>query len=534
MIASRIPRVLFVLASMAACGVALAEAPPVTPMDEMVVTQGEVITAGKQLRYTARTGLVPLYDNDTGELMARMFIIAYSADPQPGKSRPITFIWNGGPGSNSAQTHLIGFGPKGFKTPPTYPEWTGPATEIVDRPETWLTASDLVFVDPIGTGYSRATSIKYRDVLYTEHGDAEAVAEMIRIYRTRFNAFDAPLFIAGESYGAMRASLVADALTRRRTPLAGVILISGPYDVGQQVPPGLDTALQVQAFASAAYFHKRLAPELLALPREEVVRRATDWARNEYAPALERLDSLTPEQRTLILGTLVRYTGVDARFVDEKTLALTHQRHWDALLDDQKLELGHYDVRQKLQRRPDGKEWTPLQDPSLLPQLDLMQGTSVPLIRYLRETLRYRSDLLYRGPFGEAFHPQPVTSVGGYGDDWMAVMWEGGAYVRPPQASPNPGAALQPQAAEIPPLRRAMEAQPRMRLWLVQGEFDGFSSCAAKEEQVARSAPELRSRTRSSCYPAGHMVYSDTATRQSLQQDFTTFVRDAVAARTSR
>src|SRR5262249_31352561 len=147
-------------------------------------------------------------------------------------------------------------------------------TELEDRPDTWLGASDLVFVDPVGTGYSRATSTAFRDVLYTQHGDAEAVAEMIRVYRTRYNAFDAPLYIAGESYGTTRAMEVAYSLARRRTPLAGVILISGFYDVGQETPRSLEAALQVPAFADAAYFHHRLPADLQALPRAEIVHRA--------------------------------------------------------------------------------------------------------------------------------------------------------------------------------------------------------------------------------------------------------------------
>ena len=153
-------------------------APPVTPVDDMVVTQGHFVTGGTTLNYTVHTGTLPILDNDTGRLMARMFIIAYTVPaPDGAPPRPLTFIWNGGPGSNSSQTHLVGFGPKGFRTPQTYPEWKNEPTDIDDRPETWLATSDLVFVDPIGTGYSRAITDEDRDRLYTTLGDRFRIAQ---------------------------------------------------------------------------------------------------------------------------------------------------------------------------------------------------------------------------------------------------------------------------------------------------------------------------------------------------------------------
>src|SRR6185503_14413450 len=118
---------------------AITAAPLVTPADDMVVTHGHVTIGGKPLAYTVHTGLLPIYDNDTGQLAARMFVIAYALDRPAGAApRPLTFLWNGGPGSSSLQIHLMGFGPKGFVVPDTYPEWKGQPTRLADRPETWL------------------------------------------------------------------------------------------------------------------------------------------------------------------------------------------------------------------------------------------------------------------------------------------------------------------------------------------------------------------------------------------------------------
>lgn len=542
-----------------AIGTAPVPAAELTPVDEFVETRHQVDVGDRAIEYTARAGLLPLYENDTGELMARMFVVAYVADGQrDGPARPVTFIWNGGPGASSSQVHLVGFGPKGFETPATFPDWIeNPPDRIGDRAETWLTESDLVFVDPIGTGYSRATSTEYRDLLYTTRGDIEAVAEAIRLYRTRFDAWDQPLIIAGESYGTTRAMGVAEALERRRAGIAGVILISGWYEAGQEMTAELDQALEIPKYAAAAHYHRRLPPDLQQLPQAEAMAAAEAWARSEYAPALARRDALTAEEREAILAGVERHTGVAKQFVNADSLLLEGTTFTDRLLDEQELELGHYDLRMTFPRRDLSRSWAPLEDPSLKPMLDLMQGTSVPMIRYIRNTLGYRSDLLYRGPFGEAFHPRPLEDVTGgvFGtidgiySDWMAVMWNQGEFAKSPaaeeaaetpseaeaetEAEPTTGAEAttaspaQPRP-ERPPLEQAMLRNPDFLVWNIRGLYD--QSCAALDEALARTDEPLRHRVRNGCYAGGHMLYTEPQVRRQLQADFADFVADAVAA----
>lgn len=513
----------------------------VTPPDAFVETRHRVDTVGGRLEYTARAGLLPLYENDTGELMARVFVVAYTVEPERGAPpRPLTFIWNGGPGSSASQLHLLGFGPKGFETPDTYPEWIdNPPDRISDRATTWLTDSDLVFVDPIGTGYSRATSIEYRDLLYTTRGDFEAVAEAIRLYRTRYDAWDQPLFLAGESYGTTRAMGVAEALERRRAGISGVILISGFYDAGQDIPAELLQALDIPMYTAAAHYHGRLPQDLQEMPQDEVVEAAEAWAREEYAPALARLGELGDDQREAIRSGLERYTGVAMEFVNDDSLVLEGTTFADRLLDEQELELGRYDYRMTFPRRDLSSGWAPTRDPSLVPMLDLMQGTSVPLIRYLRNTLGYKSDLLYRGPFGGAFHPRPLVDVtkGAFGEmsgiysDWMAVMWNRGAFAAKDDAEEeNANEEGSPPAAPEPsPLELAMMRNPHFLVWNIRGLYD--MSCAAMDEMVAQTAEPLRRRVRNDCYAGGHMLYTEPDVRVELHADFSNFVADAVAAK---
>lgn len=496
------------------------EAEPVEPhADTIITTKNSVrLEGGKTLRYTARTGLLPLYVNDTGERMASIFFIAYTVERGPGEpKRPITFLWNGGPGANSAQVHVLGFGPKRPRTPDTYPEY-GPNVEspIVDHPETWLEHSDLVFVDPVGTGFSRATSEAYRATLFTGHGDAEAVAEMIRVYLTRFNLWDAPLFIGGESYGTTRAMLVSAALERRRTHLNGVLLISGSYDAGQEVPQSLKDALAITEFTATAHYHERLSPDLQALPLEQALARSEEWARNTYAPALARAAELSAEERAKVLAELKLYTGVDGARADAETLRLTRDAFADALLANQGLELGRYDGRMFRRARPAGQPWMPFgnsPDPSLSRTMDLLTGTSRVFNDYVREVLGFQSDLLYQGPFGGAFHPESlaIDPVTGFAPDWMTARFK-----------MDDGAK-----ASEPPLHRAMTLNPKLRVLNFKGLYDG--SCALLDEAVARTEPELRTRVSNVCVPGGHMFYTDRAARQMAKRAFDEFIQRATA-----
>src|SRR5262245_16622220 len=210
---------------------AFASAPPSTQQsseqsteDQIVTTKHQVTIGGRVLRYTARAGRLPILDNETGEVHGRMFFTAYTLDSALNQSpRPLTFLWNGGPGSSSSLVHLLGFGPRRLQ----------PDGTPVDNQGTWLDQTDLVFVDPVGTGYSRPAKPKYGPEFYQTRGDAESVAEFIRVYRNRFEAWEAPLFLAGESYGVTRAAGVAEVLQRRRIAVNGVILIGLALPLGQ-------------------------------------------------------------------------------------------------------------------------------------------------------------------------------------------------------------------------------------------------------------------------------------------------------------
>ena len=232
-------RLMFVSLALVQPGLAL---PQSTTEDQIVVTKHQVTVAARVLKYTARAGRLPIQDNETGEVHGQMFFVAYTLDSAArARSRPLTFLWNGGPGSSSSLVHLLGFGPKRLQTDGT----------AVDNQGTWLDQTDLVFVDPIGTGYSRPTRAEYGPEFYQTRGDAESVAEFIRVYRNRFEVWEAPLFLAGESYGVIRAASVIDLVTRRR--LEFVDICNARMSMQRQMSTNSSPSYRLLSFSGHKY-----------------------------------------------------------------------------------------------------------------------------------------------------------------------------------------------------------------------------------------------------------------------------------------
>src|SRR5262250_1368706 len=286
-------------------------APQYSTEDQIVATKHQVTVAGRVLKYTARAGRLPILNNETGEVHGQLFFVAYTLDASSPKPRPLTFLWNGGPGSSSSLVHLLGFGPRRLQADGT----------AVDNQGTWLEQSDLVFVDPIGTGYSRPTKAEYGPEFYQTRGDAESVAEFIRVYRNRFQAWDAPIFLAGESYGVIRAAAVADVLQRRGIGVNGVVLMGLQLPLGQ-LNNDQRAALALPNYTAAAFANKRLEPALQS-DFHATLKQAEEWAQTTYVAALARKGQLNESERQAVVAQLTRFTGLDSKAVDAKTLTIT-------------------------------------------------------------------------------------------------------------------------------------------------------------------------------------------------------------------
>ena len=346
--------------------------------DDIVATEHQVVVDGKSLRYTARAGTLPIRSSETGEIHAQMFFTAYTVARRANEPvRPLTFLWNGGPGSSSSLVHLLGFGPRRL----------GPTGAPIDNQGTWLDVSDLVFVDPIGTGYSRPEKAEWGPEFYQTRGDAESVGEFIRMYRNRFEAWDAPVFLAGESFGVTRAAGVADVLERRGIPVSGAILIGLALPLGQ-LTAEQRIALNVPTYTAAAFTHKKL-PSNLQTDLQAALRKAEAWAASRYAQALARRDSLSDAERSEVLAELAGFTGIDASAIDRKTLTIPMPQFSEQLLRDRNLIVGRYESRMTAPFDPEQqKMYDPTKDPSLKDLID-----DVAVTRYFRSVLKYRERL---------------------------------------------------------------------------------------------------------------------------------------------
>jgi carboxypeptidase C (cathepsin A) len=484
--------------------------------DQIVTTKHYITVGGRVLRYTARAGRLPILDNETGEIHGRIFFTAYTLNPTLNQSpRPLTFLWNGGPGSSSSLVHLLGFGPRRLQ----------PDGTAVDNQGTWLDQTDLVFVDPVGTGYSRPAKLEYGPEFYQTRGDAESVAEFIRVYRNRFEGWDSPLFLAGESYGVTRAAGVADVLQRHGITLNGVLLIGLAIPLGQ-LTGELRTSLMLPNYTAAAFVNKKLAPELQT-DLQATLRQAETWARNEYAAALAHRDSLGDAERQAVLAQLARFTGLDVNKIDSKALSVSMEQFSQQLLADRNQVVGRYDSRLVGPRDPNEQQYDPTKDPSLK---DIINDVGV--VRYFRNELQYKSDLQYQGPFGGGY--PPATTFRG---DWMSVRWNFGptaGAVSPGGGAGGQGVARGTNAPPEQPLLHAMTANPKLQVLSACGYYDLVCSYDANVYLATHLDAEVARHVIARGYGGGHALYTDKSAQLELKRDVVKFMQNALSGATKQ
>jgi carboxypeptidase C (cathepsin A) len=468
-----------------------------TEADGIVTTRHSITFGGRTLGYTARAGHIPIRVNDTGEVHGQMFFIAYTLDgASPSPTRPLTFLWNGGPGSSSSLVHLLGFGPMRLDA----------AGVVESNDGTWLPATDLVFIDPIGTGYSRPTKAEYGEEFFQNRGDAESIAEFIRVYLTRADAWDSPLYLAGESFGVGRAVRVAGVLQQKGTPVRGLMLI-GLVPPLARVDASTRTALSVPTYAATAFYHKVLARDRQR-DLNSLLESSKSWALEQYAPALSRRARLSTIEQSAIRTALAGFTGIAAANIDS-SLTVRMDRFTHQLLGSRGLVIGRYDSRLTGPLDPAQTMYDPTKDPSLE---DIISDVGV--IRYMRNQLQFRTDLRYQGPFGGGY-PAATTFRG----DWMSVRWNRADLAAEPAATDS-----------VPELQRVMRANPDLRVYAACGYFDLVCNYAVIEYMSAQLEPSLARNVTVRAYAGGHAIYTDPAARLRMKDDVTAFITQAAAA----
>lgn len=462
--------------------------PPLVQGDEtVVVSRHRVQTVEGPLDYEARIGRLPIRNDETGEVRGYVGFIAYHVNSKA--PRPLTFLWNGGPTGPSVLVHTEMFGPRRI---------AGQA--MVDNRETLLTDSDLVFFDPVGTGFARPAKPEYDKEFLSVLGDFAETAEFVRAYRARFGAEAQPLFLGGESYGTWRVNGATEILTKKGIKVAGAILISGGVP-GSLMPPEFQDAMYVPARTAAAFELKKLEPALMA-DKAATMKAVDAWAYGTYMPALAKADSLAPDEREAIARDLARYTGLRPDQVDRKTLVVTNEAYLNGLMDGgPEKRLDRYDMRIV------GKQAeTPDQDRTIA--------------AYFRHELGYRTDLAYIG-LEDGYMPLPGPARRSTGSRFaynhveitpaaLARMRTGGG---PPLSQPW--------------LQNAMRADKDIKVLVVAGRYDSLNMCEGNRHMSAKLEPDLAARFTHGCYEGGHMMYRDDATRLQLSKDVARFIQGA-------
>jgi carboxypeptidase C (cathepsin A) len=463
-----------------------------------VVTHHQVTVGGRVLKYTATVGHLPIKD-PAGTTDALMFYVAYTLDGASPGERPLTFAFNGGPGSASMWLHMGALGPRkvvlekeGFLPPAPY--------RIEDNASTLLDRSDLVLVDAIGTGFSRPATVAKGKKFWGVWGDVDSFSEFIRLYITRNERWSSPLFLLGESYGTTRAAGISNQLAEQGISFNGIVLLSTvlsfetlEFNKTNDVP----YPLILPSYAMIAAYHHKLAPELAGNP-EQLRKEVEQWASNEYTLALGKGDALTAAERQGVIDRLARYTGLSKEFIDETNLRVDVHGFTHRLLADRKLRVGRLDGR-FTGPDPLGFEDTPFYDPA---------GTVAPAFNtafndYVRRELGYKTDTPYyltaRRGFGPAFEWDWGSSDGGFADTATA-------------------------------LRQAMVKNRHLKVLVIEGYYDLATPYYAVNYSMDHLdlPAEYRQNISYATAAAGHMVYLDSGSLAKMKADVAAFIDASV------
>lgn len=462
-----------------------------------VVTQHAVTIGGVEIEYDASAGRLAMKDEEAKK-KADLFYVSYVkrgvADPA---ERAVTFAFNGGPGSSSVWLHLgalgprrVEMGPEGFAPPPPY--------RLVDNGESWLDVTDLVFIDPVTTGYSRPATGEDPGQFHGFEGDVQWVGEFIRLWLSHNQRWASPKFLAGESYGTTRAAGLSGFLQDRHgVYLNGIVLVSSVlnfqtthFDSGNDLP----YALFLPTYAATAWYHGALAPEQQR-DLDHLLVEVETFAAGEYTLALMKGDALGEAERESVLAKLERYTGLGRDYLEATDLRIQQDRFCKELLRAKRRTVGRLDSRFTgidADAAGDGTSY----DPSYA----AIQGPfSGALNDYVRRELGFASDLPYEILTGRV-HPWDLGAENSYLD-----------------------------VAKT--LRAAMTENPSLQVLVASGFYDMATPYFATRYTFDHLGldPSLRAHVRIRHYESGHMMYIHPPSLAALHRDVVQFVADATA-----
>jgi carboxypeptidase C (cathepsin A) len=463
---------------------------------EPVETQHELRLKARTIKFTATAGAIPIKD-EFDETEAEIFFVAYTLNEANDLAkRPLIFVFNGGPGSSAIWLHMGAVGPRRVKMQDQ--GWMpAPPYRVEPNEHGWLEFADLVFVDPVGTGYSRAAKEELDKKFWSVKGDIESVGEFIRLYLTRYQRWSSPLFLAGESYGTTRIAGLAGYLVDKGIAFNGVLLISTALSIRLiSFEDGDDLPFQlfVPTYAATAWYHKKLEPNLQNRELGDLLEEVEAWSEGEYTVALMKGDRLGEEECQRIAEQLARYTGLELEYVLGTNLRVNIMRFCKELLREENRSVGRLDSRFKGVEAIAVTE-KPEYDPSMLA---ITPPYTAVFNDYVRKELGIHTDLVYESLSYEV------------NEKWE---WEKGKL-------PNTGEAL----------RSAIAKNPFMKIFVGQGYYDLATPHFATQYMITHMNidPEFRSNVTMALYPAGHMFYLDVDCLAQHKEDVAEFIQLAL------
>ncbi|HEY2345096.1 MAG TPA: peptidase S10 [Xanthomonadaceae bacterium] len=475
------------------------------PVAEREVSTPHTVTAGgRTMKYHAIAGTLTLRDNDAKPI-ASVFYTAYTLDGANPTTRPVTFFWNGGPGSSTIWLRMGSFGPMRVQT--TSPETIRPAPYAFgENRDTLLDKTDMVFIDMIGTGYSRPLGDVKAKQFWGVDEDADAFAKTILRWTTKNSRWSSPKFLFGESYGTTRAAAVAYQLQDRGMALNGVVLLSSILNYGVE-QAGYDQAYisYLPSYAATAWYHNKLANKPADLPSFLAQVRA--FAAGPYAEALAKGHDITPAETDAIASQMSAYTGISADFIKRANLRVNLGRFEKELLRDQHLTVGRFDSRYTGVDADAAGEY-PDYDAS---DTAIAGAFIATFTDYLTREMGYKTDMPYK--------------VAAYGDkdfDWDFKHRAPGA--DEDERQNNPDVAVD--------LAAAMRTNPYLHVMSLNGYYDMATPFFATEYDIAHMMlePAQKKNLEFHYYPSGHMIYLNPDALHQLHIDLSSFYDRTVSA----
>jgi carboxypeptidase C (cathepsin A) len=462
--------------------------------ESSAVTHHRLQVEGQAIQYTATAAQMPL-KTVAGETEAHMFYVAYTQDGADPAKRPLTFCFNGGPGSASLWVHMGGMGPRSPRLMPDG-NMAPPPYQIRDNPNTWLDRTDLVFVDAPGTGYSRPKTEEVAHRMEGVQGDLKAFGDFVSLYLQRNSRELSPLFIAGESYGTFRAAGLAGTLIDRGIAFNGIVLIGTTLNLETIWSRADDLVyeLEMPTYAADAWYHKKTAPDLQRKDLQSFLKEAEAFALGEYSLALNKGDELPAAERKAVVEKLARFTGLEPRYIDRSNLRFDVAHFTRELLREENLTIGRYDGRLTAPASLNTGETSEF-DPS-------STAVTPPFVsvftNYVRSELGYKTDMNYYVSGG--ILPWDYGVQNGFGD--TAGM-----------------------------LRNAFARNPYMKVMVAASYYDLATPYFAAEHTFNHMGlnPEMHQRVSWKFYQSGHMLYIDSDSRAKLKHDVAEFMTGAMA-----